>query len=102
MPNSYIQFPDSYNATEGNLTPYQQNIATQNQNMQQLLQQGNQLASQLLGGSINPQLLAKALRKPETSNTDFLTGNYTSPSVGINPNSTLGYNIDSYNGFGIR
>ena len=43
MNNPYIQFPDVYGATTGNLTPYQQNVATQNQSLQQLLQQGSQL-----------------------------------------------------------
>lgn len=67
MPNPYILFPDSYGATQGNLTPYQQNIATQNQSIQQLLQQGNQLANTALGasnspGQIDPQKLASGLR----------------------------------------
>lgn len=67
MPNPYIQFPDSFGATQGNLTPYQQNLSTQNQSIQQLLQQGNQLSNQALGsqnaiGGSNPQQLANALR----------------------------------------
>lgn len=67
MPNPYIQFPDVYGATQGNLTPYQQNIATQNQSIQQLLQQGNQLSNTALSaskapGQIDPSQLASALR----------------------------------------
>ena len=66
MTSPYIQFPDSYGATQGNLTPYQQNISSQNQSLQQLLQQGNQLANANLGGGsmgkIDPSQLASALR----------------------------------------
>jgi hypothetical protein len=67
MTNPYIQFPDVYGATQGNLTPYQQNISNQAQSIQQLLQQGGQLANANLGapmsmGSSNPQQMANALR----------------------------------------
>ena len=66
MTNPYIQFPDVYGATTGNLTPYQQNIATQNQSIQQLLQQGSQLANANLGGqsggSFDGKQMASALR----------------------------------------
>lgn len=95
-----------------NLDPYQfakktQGTALQDQFNAQALQQMGQLASQAgqsapTQGS-NPLALADMLKKMgNKSNTDFLTGNYTAPSVGINPNATLGYNIDSMSGFGLK
>lgn len=67
MNNPYIQFPDVYGATQSNLNPYQQNIASQNQSMQQLLQQGSQLANanlngQMGGSSFDGKQMANALR----------------------------------------
>ena len=84
------------------IAPVMQNSQSQQQSAQQALMQGNQLAAQALGTPQQIQM-ANALRKAQPkSDTDFLTGNYTAPSIGINPNSTMGYNIDSMYGYGLR
>lgn len=79
----------------------------QDQFHQQALQQMGQLASQAgqsapVQTGMNPMALAELLKKGATSNADYLTGNYAAPSVGINPYSSLGYNIDSTNGYGLK
>lgn len=53
------------------------------------------------GGGLNPLAMAAMLRKPQ-STTDFLTSNYTAPSVGINPDAKIGYNIDSMSTYGLK
>lgn len=100
--NPYISYEE-----EKKLFPTTMGTAMQDAYHQQALQQMGQLAgqagqSQQSFQGINPLALASMLKKGSASNTDFLTGNYTAPSVGINPYSTLGYNIDSTNGFGLK
>ena len=74
---------------------------------QAALQQMNQLAAEAgqTGGSgvsgLNPLAMAAMLRKPQ-STTDFLTSNYIAPSVGINPDAKIGYNIDSMSTYGLK
>lgn len=72
------------------------------------LQQMNQLAAQAgqstgggMGG-LNPLAMAAMLRNKPKSDTDFLTANYTSPSIGIDPYANIGYNIDSMSNYGIK
>ena len=66
MTSPYIKFPDIYGANQGTMNPYQQNISSQNQSIQRLLQQGNQLANANLDGqtdtSFNGKQMANALR----------------------------------------
>lgn len=76
---------------------------------QAALQQMNQLtaqAGQSAGGSmgaLSPLAMASMLRKTTPkSDTDFLMSNFTSPSIGINPNASTGYNIDSQSNYGIK
>jgi hypothetical protein len=76
---------------------------------QAALQQMNQLTAQAgqTGGSnigaLSPLAMASMLRKTTPkSDTDFLTANYTAPSVGMNPNATMGYKIDSQSNYGIK
>ena len=87
------------------IAPVMQNTQGQQQSAQQAMQQGQLLGQQALGTPQQMQM-ANALRqnKPNQpkSDTDFLTGNYTAPSVGIDPNATIGYDIDSMYGYGIR
>jgi hypothetical protein len=87
------------------IAPVMQNLQGQQQSAQQALAQGGQLAQQALGTPQQIQM-AKALRESGAiqpkSNTDFLMDNYTAPSIGINPNAKLGYDIDSMYGYGIR
>lgn len=72
------------------------------------LQQMNQLAADAGkttgggGSGLNPLAMAAMLRNKPKSDTDFLMSNYTAPSVGINPNATIGYNIDSQSSYGIK
>jgi hypothetical protein len=99
--NPYISFqdqqkfmPTSQTTGYGNQAPLQQ--------MNQLAAQAGQTASGGMGG-MNPLAMASMLRKIQPkSDTDFLTGNYTAPSVGIDPNAMMGYNIDSTAGYGIK
>ena len=100
--NPYIGFQDPYQFAKTT-----QGTGLQDQFNAQALQQMSELAGQAgqssaPQGSTNALALANMLRKGNTSNTDFLTSNYTAPQVGINPNSTLGYNIDSFNGYGLK
>jgi len=103
MPNPFISTIDPYN-----FAPTTQGTGLQDQFNAQALQQMGQLAGQAgqpvaPQGSTNALALASALRgKQPTSTTDFLTGNYSAPQVGINPNSKLGYNIDSYSNYGLK
>ena len=102
MPNPFISTIDPYN-----FAPTTQGTGLQDQFNAQTLQQMGQLAGQAgqtsaPQGSNNAMALANMLRKGATSNTDFLTGNYSAPSVGINPNATLGYNIDSFSNYGLK
>lgn len=94
MSSPYIQFPDNYGATTGNLTPYQQNLASQNQNIQQLLQQGNGLASQAgasTGGGFDPVKLAQALKGGDRSLTqDLQTLNAYAPWTQMNVANAYG------------
>jgi hypothetical protein len=87
------------------IAPVMQNTQGQQQSALQAMQQGQQLAAQALGTPQQMQL-ANALRqnKPDQpkSNTDFLTGNYSAPSIGIDPNARMGYDIDSMYGYGLR
>jgi len=100
--NPYIGFQDPYQfakTTQGTGLQDQFN-AQALQQMSQLAGQAGQTAPQ---GSNNALALANMLRKTQpTSNTDFLTSNYTAPSVGINPNATIGYNIDSMSSYGLK
>ena len=72
------------------------------------LQQMNQLvadAGTATGGGVsglNPLAMAAMLRNKPKSDTDFLMSNYTAPSIGIDPNATMGYNIDSQSSYGLR
>ena len=99
--NPYITYQDPQK-----LFATTQGTGLQDQFNAQALQQMGQLAAQ--AGQTAPSqgsnalALANMLRNKPTSNTDFLTGNYTAPSVGINPNATLGYNIDSMSSFGLK
>ena len=102
MPNPYNSF-----YVEPSLSATYNDVNMQNQRHQQLLQQQAQLASDAGKSAtnysgLNALAMASMLRNKPTSNTDFLTSNYTAPSVGINPNATLGYNIDSFNGIGLK
>jgi hypothetical protein len=84
------------------IQPVFQNATAQQQLAQQAMAQGGQLASQALGTPQQIQM-ANALRKSQPkSDTDFLTNNYTAPSVGINPNANIGYNIDSTSSYGLK
>jgi hypothetical protein len=100
MPNPFITFQE-----QEKFTPTTSATGYGNQ---AALQQMNQLAAQAgqtVGGGgsgLNPLAMAAMLRKTQPSDTDFLTGNYTAPSVGINPNANLGYNIDSMSTYGIK
>ena len=100
--NPFIGFQDPYSFAKTT-----QGTGLQDQFNAQALQQMGQLAGQAgqtsaPQGSNNALALANMLRKGATSNTDFLTSNYTAPSVGINPNATLGYNIDSMSRYGLK
>jgi Tfp pilus assembly protein PilW len=101
--NPYITYQDPKK-----LFATTQGTAMQDQYNAQALQQMGQLAGQAgqtapVQGSNNALALASMLRKTQpTSNTDFLTGNYTAPSVGMNPNANIGYNIDSMSGYGLK
>ena len=53
MNNIYSQFPNVYGASQSDITPYWQNISSQNQSVQRLLQQGNQLANANLNSGDN-------------------------------------------------
>jgi hypothetical protein len=103
MPNQFISFQDPYQFAKTN-----QGAGLQDQFNAQALQQMNQLVAQAgqpvaPQGSTNALALASALRnKQPTTDTNFLTGNYTAPQVGYDPFSTLGYNIDSQSGFGLK
>jgi hypothetical protein len=78
----------------GNQAPLQQ--------MNQLAAQAGQSTSGGMGG-LSPLAMASMLRKTQpTSNTDFLTANYSAPSVGINPNANIGYNMDSMSTYGLK
>lgn len=73
------------------------------QQMQQMAQLASQAGKSAPAQGSNVLALANMLRKTQpTSNTDFLTGNYTAPSVGMNPNANIGYNIDSMSGYGLK
>lgn len=68
MANPYIQFPNLYGDMSQNQSPYMQNISNQQQSIQQLLQQGNQLANASLNTQgqsqdmSDPKKMANALR----------------------------------------
>ena len=98
--NPYITFQE-----QQRFTPTTQSTGYGNQ---AALQQMNQLTAQAGqtggngGGGMNPMLMAQMLRKTQpTSDTDFLTSNYTAPTMGIDPNATMGYNINSASNYGI-
>jgi hypothetical protein len=80
------------------IAPYMQNTTAQQQNMQQMMQQGNQLSNQALGGQqsgMNPMDLAKALRKdnPMLSTAQ----NKEVRSLGSNPSNMMsGYNTGMF------
>ena len=98
--NSYISFQE-----QQKFAPTTQATGYGNQAP---LQQMNQLvadAGKTTGGGVaglNPLAMAAMLRNKPKSNTDFLMSNYTAPSVGMNPNSTMGYNIDSQSSYGLK
>jgi hypothetical protein len=99
--NPYISFQD-----QQKFTPTTQSNGYGNQ---AALQQMNQLvgqAGQSVGGGtggMNALAMAQMLRKTQPkSDTDFLMGNYTAPSIGINPNASTGYNIDAQSNYGIK
>jgi hypothetical protein len=98
--NNYMTMQDMQG-----IAPVMQNTQGQQSSAQQALQQGQLLGQQALGTPQQMQL-ANALRqnKPNQpkSDTDFLTGDYTPPSIGINPNAKLGYDIDSMYGYGLK
>lgn len=103
MPNPYISTIDPYQfaqTTQGTGLQDQFNAQAMQQMGQLAAQAGQPVAPQ---GSTNALALASALRKQQpTSTTDFLTGSYSSPTIGINPDSKLGYNIDSYSSYGLK
>lgn len=73
------------------------------QQMNQLAAQAGQTGGGVAAGGLSPLAMASMLRKTTPkSDTDFLTGNYTAPAVGINPNATMGYNIDSQSSYGLK
>jgi hypothetical protein len=100
MPNPFITFQE-----QQQMMPTTQATGYGNQ---AALQQMNQLtaqAGQSVGSGVsglNPLAMAAMLRNKPTSNTDFLTANYSAPSVGINPNANIGYNIDSMSTYGLK
>jgi hypothetical protein len=73
------------------------------QQMNQLAAQAGQTASGGGMGGLSPLAMASMLRKTTPkSDTDFLMSNYSAPSVGMNPNASMGYNIDSQSNYGIK
>lgn len=98
--NPYISFQE-----QQKFMPTTQSSGITNQTA---LQQMNQLAADAGkttgggGSGLNPLAMAAMLRNKPKSDTDFLTGNYTAPAVGINPNATIGYNIDSTSSYGLK
>jgi hypothetical protein len=80
------------------IAPVYQNTSAQQQNMQQLMQQGNQLSNQALGGQqggLDPKALAMALRKdnPMLSSAQ----NAEIRQLGSNPNNMMsGYNTGMF------
>jgi hypothetical protein len=101
MPNPFISFQEQQQfMPTSQATGYGNQAALQQ--MGQLAAQAGQSAGGSMGG-LSPAAMAQMLRKTQPkSDTDFLMGNYTAPSIGINPNATMGYNIDSQSNYGLK
>lgn len=101
--NPYITSQEAqklFATTQGNALQDQFH-AQQLQQMGQLAGQAGQSAS--VQGGMNPMAMASMLRKTQpTSNTDFLSSGYQPTTVGIDPMASLGYNINSTSGYGIK
>ena len=80
------------------IAPVFQNTAAQQQNIQQMMQQGNQLSNQALGGQqqgLDPKALAMALRKDNSMLSKDQMAEIK--ALGSNPSNMLsGYNTGMF------
>jgi len=109
--NPYLQqyAPESLDLNEQNTQAKIQNINDQLSNQRNAAQQMQQnMTPPSMGGNVsqfNPMAMASMLRNKPTTNTNYLTSGYTSPSINgldfSNINSQYGLNPNAGN-FGIK